>query len=416
MTTKPAITERVRDMYTRFPYPPPEAVAGTRPISTFLDYARHVLWPWRKDLAGLRVLDAGCGTGTAAVVIARDFPEVEVVGIDLSQTSLRHARALAKKYKVGNNLQLRCLPIERVGELKQQFDYIISSGVIHHLDSPDQGLRALTDVLSAFGGIFLMVYATYGRAGVYMLQDAMRVLGGERDFVERADMARTVVEHLPNQHPFDRSQWADVRWSGDAGVVDLLLHVRDRSYTVPQLYDLLDGAGLRLDRFTDSVAYDPTTYVRDPELARRFEELDSPARAQVAELLNGRMRKHHLFATRASYVPFHPTVAGHVALTLRPSRSPMFAWDELEEIGEVGHEEVRLKERPLSESYARSFDLAPWNVAMLAACDGTRTAMDIFGLPEFHPLIPGDTTEDKLATFGELLQLLAAHEVILCEI
>ena len=128
------------------------------------------------------------------------------------------------------------------------------------------------------------------------------------------------------------------------------------------------------------------------------------------------MRKHHLLATRASYVPFHPTVAGHVALALRPSRSPMFAWDELEEIGEVGHEEVRLKERPLSESYARSFDLAPWNVAMLAACDGTRTAMDIFGLPEFHPLIPGDTTEDKLATFGELLQLLAAHEVILCEI
>jgi len=249
-----------------------------------------------------------------------------------------------------------------------------------------------------------------------MLQDAMRVLSGERDFVERADMARTVVQHLPEQHPFNPTQWADVRWTGDAGVVDLLLHVRDRSYTVPQLYELLDGAGLRLDRFTDPVAYDPTTYVRDPDLARRFEELDPPARAQVAELLNGRMRKHHIFATRAAYVPFHPTVAGQVALAMRPSRSPMFAWDELEEIGEVGREEVRLKERPLSEAYTRSFDLAPWNIAVLAQCDGTRTAMDIFCLPEIHRLIPGDTAEDKLATFGELVQLLAAHEVILCEI
>jgi len=416
MTTKPAITERVRDMYTRFPYPPPAAVAGTRPISTVLDYARHVLWPWRTDLAGLRVLDAGCGTGTAAVIIARDFPEVEVVGIDLSETSLQHARELAKQFNVGDNLQLRSLPIERVGELNQQFDYIISSGVIHHLDSPDEGLRALTEVLSPSGGIFLMVYATYGRAGVYMLQDAMRLLGGERDFAERADMARTVVEHLPNQHPFDPANWADIRWSGDAGVVDLLLHVRDRSYTVPQLYELLDGAGLRLARFTDPVAYDPTTYVRDPDLARRFEELDPPARAQVAELLNGRMRKHHLFATRASYVPVHPPVEGLVALALRPSRSPIFAWDELEEIGEEGHEEIRLKERTLSEAYSRSFDLAPWNVAVLAACDGTRTAMDIFCLPEIYPLVPGDTAEDKLATFGELVQLLAAHEVILCEI
>ncbi len=416
MTTKPAITERVRDMYTRYPYPPPDAVAGTRPISTVLEYARHVLWPWRKNLAGLRVLDAGCGTGTAAVVIARDFPEVEVVGIDLSQTSLRHARALAKKHGVGKNLQFRCLPIERVGELNQQFDYIISSGVIHHLDSPDRGLRALTDILSPSGGIFLMVYATYGRAGVYMLQDAMRVLGGERDFVERADMARTVVQHLPNQHPFDPNHWADVRWTGDAGVVDLLLHVRDRSYTVPQVYELLDGAGLRLARFTDPVAYDPTTYVRDPELVRRFEELDTPARAQVAELLNGRMKKHHLFATRADYAPLHPTVAGHVALAMRPSRSPMFAWDELEEIGEAGHEEIRVKERSFSENYTRSFDLAPWNVAILAACDGTRTALDIFCLPEISALIPGETVEDKLATFGALIQVFAAHEVILCEI
>jgi hypothetical protein len=229
-------------------------------------------------------------------------------------------------------------------------------------------------------------------------------------------MARTLVQHLPDQHPFDRSRWADFGWDGDAGVVDLLLHVRDRSYTVPQIYDLLAGAGLRLERFMDPLAYDPTSYIRDPDLASRFNELDSPARAQVAELLNGRMRKHQLYATRASYVPFHPIVAGHVALAMRPTRSPLFAWDELENIGEPGHKEVRLKERTISESFTRTFDLAPWNVAILAKCDGKRTAFDVFCLPEVQALVPGDTADDKLTTFGGLLQLLAAQEVILCEI
>jgi SAM-dependent methyltransferase len=412
MTTMPAITERVRDMYTRFPYPPPSAVAGTLPVPAALEYVRYVLWPGRKSLHKLRVLDAGCGTGLTAVSIAQQYPQVEVTGIDLSETSLGHARSLAKQAGVAKNIEFRCLPIERVGELNQQFDYIISSGVIHHLDSPAVGLRALTDLLAPNGGIFLMLYATYGRAGVYMLQDAMRVLGGERDFSDRANMARRVVQHLPGDHPFSQMEWVDVGWKSDAGVVDLLLHVRDRSYTVPQIYDLLDGAGLQLARFVGPLAYEPTTYVRDPELAQRFQELDYPARAAVAELLNGRIRRHQVFATRTSYEPFHPVVAGQVALAMRPLRSPLFAWNEMEEMGA----NTRLKERNVSDSYSRTFDLAPWNIAVLGECTGTRTAFDIFRLPKIQRVIPGATADDKLAMFGDLLQLLAAQEVILCEI
>src|ERR1700730_9883613 len=56
--TAPTITQQVREMYTRFPYPPPGAMDGV-PFSAFMDYIRHIFWPARSDLAGLRVLDAG---------------------------------------------------------------------------------------------------------------------------------------------------------------------------------------------------------------------------------------------------------------------------------------------------------------------------------------------------------------------
>src|ERR1700724_1462277 len=100
------ITQQVRDMYTRFPYPPPGVVASL-PIFAVMDFTRHVFWPSRSDLAGLRVLDAGCGMGATAAIIARDHPEIQVVGIDLSETSLGHARALADSFGVGTNLELR---------------------------------------------------------------------------------------------------------------------------------------------------------------------------------------------------------------------------------------------------------------------------------------------------------------------
>src|SRR5258708_26947671 len=145
-----SITEQVRDMYPRFPYPPPGALEGV-PMPAIMNYARFVLWPERRDLGGLRVLDAGCGTGDTAVAIARANPDMEVVGIDLSTTSLEHARASADRQGVGTNLQLHCLPIQEVAALGMRFDYIISPGVIHHLDNPLVGLRALTDVLPPAG-------------------------------------------------------------------------------------------------------------------------------------------------------------------------------------------------------------------------------------------------------------------------
>ncbi len=409
-TTLSDITARVQDLYTRYPYPTPGAIRGSA-VACSMDYNRFVLWPGRTDVTGLRVLDAGCGTGQSAVVMAHEHPEIKVVGIDLSQTSLQHARALARQYGVGDNLELHCLPIEAVGELGQTFDYIIASGVIHHLEEPLRGLRALADVLAPTGGLFLMVYATYGRTGVYMLQDALRQLAADAGYAERVQLARRVVRGLPSGHPFGASAWEDVHWDGDAGIVDLLLHVRDRSYTVPQLYELLEESGLSLTRFMDPLMYEPSTHVADPELADHFSSLDARTRATVAELLSGSIRKHELYATRSSYVPMRPRPSGAVLLALRPIRSPLFAWGQLESL-EDGR--LRLKQQALSGMYTRSFDLDRWMVTLLEACDGKRSVLEIFLLPEVQTAVPGENTDDKLDNFGGLMQAYAEQEVLLC--
>ena len=75
------------------------------------------------------------------------------MGIDLSETSLAAARTYAERLGVGDNLTLRRLAIEDASALNGQFDYVIASGVLHHLADPDAGLRALASVLAPTGGL-----------------------------------------------------------------------------------------------------------------------------------------------------------------------------------------------------------------------------------------------------------------------
>lgn len=169
----------VRDFYTSHPYPPPvENLDRIRDAWQHENPNRaeyHLLWPDKEYRPDLDVLVAGCGTWQAAKY-ALCHPDARVVGIDVSPKSLEHTEALKRKYNL-TNLETRQLPIENVADLDHSFDLIVSTGVLHHLVDPDAGLRALRSLLRSAGAMYLMVYASYGRTGVYMVQEYCRRLG-----------------------------------------------------------------------------------------------------------------------------------------------------------------------------------------------------------------------------------------------
>src|SRR5262245_51192934 len=178
-TTWLGVADQVRDFYDRYPYP--------RPIASLESYRQlwrerlrrradyHLFWPGGSYREDFSILVAGCGTSQAAKHALR-WPEAQVTGIDLSATSVRCTEDLKRKYGL-RNLQVEQLPVERARELGRRFDQIVCTGVLHHLADPDAGLLALGDVLKPDGAMHLMVYAPYGRTGVYMLQAFCRRLG-----------------------------------------------------------------------------------------------------------------------------------------------------------------------------------------------------------------------------------------------
>jgi SAM-dependent methyltransferase len=284
----------VRDFYERYPYPRPvESLDNYRLRWQDLQRRRadhHLFWPARPYREDHSILVAGCGTSQAAKHALR-WPASQVVGIDFSATSVRCTEELKRKYNLSNLLVCQ-LPIERVNELEKSFDQIVCTGVLHHLPDPDTGLRDLRSVLKQDGAMQLMVYAPYGRTGIYMLQEFCRRLGiqatteGIRDLI-------AALKSLPPGHPLEGLLRGAPDFRQEAALADALLHPQDRAYSVPQLFDFIKRGGMTFGRWMKQAPYSPHCGVmaQIPQ-ASRMAELSPAEQYAAVELFRGTMVRH----------------------------------------------------------------------------------------------------------------------------
>lgn len=296
----------------------------------------------------LEVLVAGGGTGDATIMIAAQMAEFgqpgHVTWLDRSEAAEKIARARAEARGLTNIVWERRSLLDLPGSGLGPFDYIDCCGVLHHLPDPQSGLAALTSVLAPGGGMGLMVYAPHGRTGVYMVQDALRLLAPpDQPPAARLDVARRVMRHLPASNWLHANRnFADHLTGGDSGLYDLLLNPRDRAYDVPALFDLLEQGGLAATALMEPMRYDPATYLPDPKLRARIAGLAPVARAALAEALAANISTHVVYCRRAAEPlvpadPFDPaavpvlrdTSREDLTRAIRPDGTMTFLFDGL---------------------------------------------------------------------------------------
>ena len=241
----------------------------------------------------------------------------------MSEASLRHTRELGARHGL-TNLELHRLPIEQVEELAQTFDHIVCTGVLHHLADPIAALRRLTSTLRAEGAAQLMVYATYGRVGVSMLQEYCRRLGIGSSGAEIRAVAET-LSCLPSDHPLVPLLVNSPDFRQPAGLADALLHPRERSYTVPELYELVEDAGLSFGRWYRQAPYSARCgAVAETPHADRLAGLAEPEQYAAVELLRGTMVRHTAIAypSASRHAEFRAHFAGEMWRGFVPIRLP----------------------------------------------------------------------------------------------
>ena len=327
------IPERVREQYELYPYPPrdPEDERGRlmRTQQETIETLCHYCYGGRNPFAeGADILIAGGGTGDATIYLAeqlRDTPStIWYLDPSVASMEIASARAGVRGLKNIEFIGASICDLPSLGT-RGQFKFINCSGVLHHLEDPEKGLRILTDCLTDDGAMAIMVYALYGRKPALQVQELARHMIPEGlSLPDKIDALRRILASLPEGHPYRQVEDAP-----DAGLCDAFLHAQERTYTVDQLYELLDSAELHLVSFASKWRqwYWLKTYLPD------WEKYPLRTEQAIGELLAGGITQHSFLATKqegteadpydVSLIPVIPPLLGNPRMFQdMPDRGP----------------------------------------------------------------------------------------------
>jgi SAM-dependent methyltransferase len=240
------VSTSVRQQYEENPYPrwmklPPPGKA----LSMEAYLQRRFPHAPRQSLpqgSGVDVLVAGCGTGREPIELARQFEGARVLAVDLSLSSLCYARR--KSVELGLDIEYAQADIMNMGSIGRTFDFISSTGVLHHLADPVAGLRGLLPLLRPGGLMLLGLYSELARRNIV----AARKFIAERGYAPNAADIRGCRQELMSleEGAALRQVTSFSDFHGASECRDLLFHVQEERFTLPRIKEVLARFGLTL--------------------------------------------------------------------------------------------------------------------------------------------------------------------------
>ena len=343
-----AATPVVSAFYDRFPFPGDPLQDGPPPGYNWRWCHRSVLAATHGLIpAGLdqpRILDAGCGTGVSTDYLCHLNPGADVLGVDISEGALAVARERCARS--GAAQQVSSLRQEQRSLLDLQgegpFDYINSVGVLHHLDQPEAGLRALAARLAPQGLLHLFLYADAGRWEIHRTQKALTLLqvGTGADGLR---LGRDLFETLPESNRLarhHRERWA-VDCAPDANFADMYLHPQETSYNLARLFAFVETAGLHFAGFSNPEVWDPARLLQG-ELLERARNLPLRDQWSLVEQLDPDISHFEFFLSAA---PIEPATLSDEALSAAQGLRQPCLWGEPDPILGRNLEPIQLSEQ-----------------------------------------------------------------------
>jgi len=227
-----ATSKAVQKMYESRPYPRWTSTNSTKTSESLKEISNN-----------LEILVAGCGTGQEPALYASALPEAKITAIDLSRSSIAYGMRMAKELGYINRITFLHGDLMKVGELNKKFDYVVSSGVLHHLKEPDKGLSAILETLKPGGKMSIALYSKYARDMI--LNPASEYIK-EKGYTSSLDDIRQFRQDIFKLPPDDPRTLCTN--AGDffnlSECNDLLFHVQEHRYTFPLIQEMADRHGL----------------------------------------------------------------------------------------------------------------------------------------------------------------------------
>jgi len=202
------------------------------------------------------ILIAGCGTGKHVFDMAQGNSEARILALDISRASLAYASRKTREAGL-RNIEYGQADVLKLGALERRFDHIEAIGVLHHLADPKAGWRVLLSLLKPQGTMRVGLYSDIARREIV---EARNIIASE-GYPPTPEGIRALRHRMMG----DAFRWRAVMQSDEfyymSGCRDLLFHVMEHRFTLPDIAAFLKEQGLQL------VEFEPP-----PEAAELFEQ------------------------------------------------------------------------------------------------------------------------------------------------
>ncbi|MEW6347788.1 MAG: class I SAM-dependent methyltransferase [Thermodesulfobacteriota bacterium] len=155
------------------------AMSGTRIFQRSYDLTAEDILAY---CARGKILDIGTGPGRLLLSLHRRSPQLELVGIDLSQAMVRKAEGHIRAAGFAESIRVEQADAKHLPFDDQSFDTVVSTGSVHHWKTPEQAIDEVYRVLKPGGWALLydvaadtpkevltQCAADFGRVGVFLL-------------------------------------------------------------------------------------------------------------------------------------------------------------------------------------------------------------------------------------------------------
>jgi len=94
-----------------------------------------------------KLLEIGPGPGYISIEIAKLLPKMEIIGLDISDTMIQIAKKNVNQHGLAERIELRKGDALKMPFEDSSFDFVISSGSLHHWKKPTQVFNEVYRVL-----------------------------------------------------------------------------------------------------------------------------------------------------------------------------------------------------------------------------------------------------------------------------
>lgn len=335
------ITQAIKNQYMNFPYPaiPVGHMEDEMLCSTDYEFIHYLLKGEFKSHDGIKILDAGCGTGYSTLKLAQRNPNAKITSVDISSESLKLAKERLEKANIDQN-QVNFIEMNllEVNKLEEKFDYIVSTGVLHHLSDPLKGLKNLKSILKEDGFMYLMLYSDYGRMFLRLTRKMIGILSDNKtDLVEGMKIGKELLNILPEEnhilishklnHESTLKTFGNEFAESDSQFIDSYVNANERTYNIEELLDFIKQGDLKFLRFYDEYSYNPELLFRGNELLiEKAKKLSRIELYKIGEIINAR-NNFAFFVSNKEY--FHKEYTDEEILNSKILISPFNKKEEL---------------------------------------------------------------------------------------